>query len=308
MIYTSIEELVGHTPLFEAKNIEKEIKASARILCKLERFNPAGSAKDRVALNMIKDYESKGLLTKDTVIIEPTSGNTGIGLAAIGAARGLRTIIVMPDSMSEERILLMKAYGAELVLTPGAEGMVGAIAKAEEIQKSIPGSLIAGQFENPANPQAHYLSTGPEIWEDTNGQVDCFIAGAGTGGTISGTGKYLKEKKPNIKIIAFEPETSPLITKGFAGKHDLQGIGANFIPDNYDSSVVDEVITISDEEAYAMGRMMASKEGILVGITSGAALAAAQKISQRPEFQGKTIVCLMPDTGDRYLSTKMFKE
>jgi len=308
MIYTSVEQLVGHTPLFETKNIEKELDIKARILCKLERFNPAGSAKDRVALNMINDYEARGLLNKDTVIIEPTSGNTGIGLAAIGAARGLRTIIVMPDSMSEERILLMKAYGAELVLTPGAEGMVGAISKAEEIQKSIPGSLIAGQFENPANPQAHYLTTGPEIWEDTEGKVDCFIAGAGTGGTISGTGKFLKEKNPNIKIIAFEPETSPLITKGYAGKHDLQGIGANFIPANYDESVIDEVITITDEEAYEKGRLMASKEGILVGITSGAALAAAEKIARRPEFAGKTIVCLMPDTGDRYLSTKMFKE
>jgi len=308
MVYTSVEQLIGHTPLMELTNIEKELGLNARILAKLEMFNPAGSAKDRVALNMLRDYEQKGMLNKDTVIIEPTSGNTGIGLAAVGAARGLRTIIIMPDTMSKERQLLMTAYGAELILTPGKEGMKGAIAKAEELKAQIPGSIIAGQFSNPANPQAHYLTTGPEIWEDTEGNVDAFIAGAGTGGTISGTGKYLKEKNSDIDIIAIEPATSPLISKGYSGAHDLQGIGANFIPDNYDPSVIDEVMTITNEEAYEMGRLAGRKEGLLVGITSGAAIAGAVKLAQRPEYKGKTIVALLPDTGSRYLSTKMFIE
>jgi len=307
MIYTSIEQLVGNTPLMELTAIERELGLKARVLAKLEMFNPAGSAKDRVALNMLRDYESKGMINKDTVIIEPTSGNTGIGLAAIGTARGIRTIIVMPDTMSRERQLLMTALGAELILTPGADGMKGAIAKAAEIKEQIPGSIIAGQFDNPANPEAHYLTTGPEIWEATEGKVDAFIAGVGTGGTISGTGKYLKEKNSRIHIAAIEPATSPLISRGYSGKHDLQGIGANFIPENYDASVVDEVITITDEEAYEMGRLAGKKEGLLVGITSGAAIAGAAKLAVRAEYEGKVIVTLLPDTGSRYLSTKMFE-
>jgi len=306
MIYKSMEQLIGHTPLMELTNIEKELGLKARLLAKVEMFNPAGSVKDRVALNMIKDYEKRGMLHEHTVIIEPTSGNTGIGLAAVCSARGLKAIIVMPDSMSMERRLLMTAYGAELVLTPGSEGMKGAIAKAEELRAQIPGSIIAGQFENPANPEAHYLTTGPEIWEDTEGVIDYFVAGAGTGGTITGNARFLKEKKPSIKAVAVEPATSPLISKGIAGKHGLQGIGANFIPENYDASVVDEVLTVTDEDAYEMGRLLGRKEGLLVGITSGAALAASVQLAKRPENEGKTIVMVLPDTGSRYLSTKMF--
>jgi len=308
MIYTSMEQLIGHTPLMELRNVEKELGLNSKIFAKIEMFNPAGSIKDRVAINMLRDYEKRGMLKEGTVIIEPTSGNTGIGLAAVCAARGLKAIIVMPDSMSMERRLLMTAYGAELVLTPGSEGMKGAIAKAEELKEKIPGSIIAGQFDNPANPEAHYLTTGPEIWEDTDGVIDYFVAGAGTGGTITGNGRYLKEKKPDVKVVAVEPAGSPLISKGVAGKHDLQGIGANFIPENYDASVVDEVLTVTDEEAYEMGRLLGRKEGLLAGITSGAALAASVQLAKRPENAGKSIVMILPDTGTRYLSTKMFVE
>ena len=307
-IYKSVDELVGNTPLVELRNIEKSENLAARLLVKLEKANPAGSAKDRVAKAMLDDAEAKGIIGEGSVIIEPTSGNTGIGLAAIGAARGYRVIIVMPDSMSRERQLLMTAYGAELVLTEGKLGMVGAIAKAEELKKEIPGSIIAGQFENPANPAAHRVTTGPEIWNDTNGNVDIFVAGIGTGGTVSGTGEYLKCRNNNIKVVGVEPAGSPLLTKGIAGPHGLQGIGANFVPDNLDRDILDEIMTVTDDEAYAAGRAIARKEGLLVGISSGAALHAAIELAKRSENYGKTVVALLPDTGERYLSTKMFME
>ena len=307
-IYTSAAQLIGKTPLLELTNIAKNDGLKATVLAKLEGRNPAGSAKDRVALSMILDAEEKGILKPGSVIIEPTSGNTGIGLCSVAAARGYKCIIVMPDSMSMERRMLMKAYGAELVLTPGSEGMKGAIAKAEELAKEIPGSFIPGQFDNPANPQAHYESTGPEIWEDTAGEVDIFVAGVGTGGTITGVGRYLKERKPDVKIVAVEPAASPLLTKGAAGPHGIQGIGANFVPSVLDLSVVDEIMTVSDEDAIAAGRSMGRREGVLIGISSGACLHAAIEIAKREENAGKTIVALMPDAGDRYLSTKLYQE
>lgn len=307
-IYKSVSELTGHTPLMELRNIEDENRLCARVLAKLEMFNPAGSAKDRVAKAMLDDAEAKGLLASGGTIIEPTSGNTGIGLAAIGASRGYRVIIVMPDSMSIERRLLMTAYGAELVLTEGKKGMAGAVERAEELKSSIPGALILGQFENPANPAAHRVTTGPEIWEDTDGKVDIFVAGVGTGGTISGVGQYLKSRKNSVRIVAVEPKSSPLLSEGHAGPHGLQGIGANFIPTVLDRSIYDEIITVSDEEAYAAGRALAAHEGILAGISSGAALHAAIELAKRPENAGKCIVALLPDTGERYLSSPMFKE
>lgn len=307
-IYKSVSELTGHTPLMELRNIEDENRLCARVLAKLEMFNPAGSAKDRVAKAMLDDAEAKGLLASGGTIIEPTSGNTGIGLAAIGASRGYRVIIVMPDSMSIERRLLMTAYGAELVLTEGKKGMAGAVERAEELKSSIPGALILGQFENPANPAAHRVTTGPEIWEDTDGKVDIFVAGVGTGGTISGVGQYLKSRKISVRIVAVEPKSSPLLSEGHAGPHGLQGIGANFIPKALDRSIYDEIITVSDEEAYAAARALAAREGILAGISSGAALHAATELAKRPENAGKCIVALLPDTGERYLSSPMFKE
>lgn len=307
-IYKSVSELTGRTPLMELRNIEDENRFCARVLAKLEMFNPAGSAKDRVAKAMLDDAEAKGLLASGGTIIEPTSGNTGIGLAAIGASRGYRVIIVMPDSMSIERRLLMTAYGAELVLTEGKKGMAGAVERAEELKSSIPGALILGQFENPANPAAHRVTTGPEIWEDTDGKVDIFVAGVGTGGTISGVGQYLKSRKNSVRIVAVEPKSSPLLSEGHAGPHGLQGIGANFIPTVLDRSIYDEIITVSDEEAYAAGRALAAHEGILAGISSGAALHAATELAKRPENAGKCIVALLPDTGERYLSSPMFKE
>lgn len=307
-IYKSAEELIGNTPLMELSNFARLHELPARILGKLEGFNPGGSAKDRVAKAMLDDAESRGLIKPGAVIIEPTSGNTGIGLASVAAVRGYRAIIVMPDSMSAERRTLMKAFGAELVLTPGAEGMSGCIKKAEELAAEIPNSFIPGQFENPANPAAHYDTTGPEIWRDTEGKVDIFVAGAGTGGTISGVGKFLKEKNPNIKIIAVEPAASPLLSEGRFGSHGLQGIGANFVPEVLDTSIYDEIITVTDEAAYTAGREMGRSEGVLVGITSGAALWAAAQLAKRPENEGKVIVALLPDTGDRYLSTAMFAE
>lgn len=307
-IYKSVSELTGRTPLMELRNIEDENRLCARVLAKLEMFNPAGSAKDRVAKAMLDDAEAKGLLASGGTIIEPTSGNTGIGLAAIGASRGYRVIIVMPDSMSIERRLLMTAYGAELVLTEGKKGMAGAVERAEELKASIPGALILGQFENPANPAAHRVTTGPEIWEDTDGKVDIFVAGVGTGGTISGVGQYLKSRKNSVRIVAVEPKSSPLLSEGHAGPHGLQGIGANFIPTVLDRSIYDEIITVSDEEAYAAGRALAAREGILAGISSGAALHAAIELAKRPENAGKCIVALLPDTGERYLSSPMFKE
>lgn len=307
-IYRSVEELVGKTPLVELVNTEKRLGLDARLLVKLEMFNPAGSAKDRVALSMLNDAEERGLIGKGSVIIEPTSGNTGIGLAAIGAARGYRVIIVMPDSMSRERRLLMSAYGAELVLTDGALGMKGAIDKAEELKNSIPNSIVAGQFVNPANPAAHLGTTGPEIWDDIDGKVDIFVAGVGTGGTISGVGRYLKSKNAAVRTVAVEPSTSPLLSKGYAGKHGLQGIGANFVPDILDREVIDEIFTVSDDEAYTAARELGKHEGLLVGISSGAALHAAIELAKRPENSGKTIVALLPDTGERYLSTPMFSE
>ena len=305
MIYKNVSQLIGKTPVIELKNIENGL--GAKILAKLEFFNPAGSVKDRVAKNMIEKAEKEGRLKAGGVIIEPTSGNTGIGIAAVCASRGYKAIIVMPDTMSVERQRLMKAYGAELVLTDGTLGMQGAIAKAEELAESIEGSIIAGQFTNPANPEAHYLTTGPEIWEDTEGDIDFFVAGVGTGGTISGVGKYLKEKNPNIKIIGVEPAGSPFISKGEAGPHGLQGIGAGFIPETLDTSVMDEIITVSEKEAYNAGRALARCEGILTGITSGAATFAAMLVASRPENAGKTVVTLLPDTGERYLSTEMFR-
>lgn len=307
-IYKSVSEMTGHTPLMELRNIENDNKVFARVLAKLEMFNPGGSAKDRVAKAMLDDAEAKGILAPGGTIIEPTSGNTGIGAAAIGASRGYRVIIVMPDSMSVERRLLMKAYGAELVLTEGKKGMAGAVEKAEELKEAIPGSMILGQFENPANPAAHRVTTGPEIWEDTDGKVDIFVAGVGTGGTISGVGQYLKSRKKDVKIVAVEPAGSPLLSEGHAGPHGLQGIGANFVPKVLDTGIYDEIITVTDEEAYAAGRTLAAREGILCGITSGAALHAALKLAKRPENAGKCIVAFMPDTGERYLSSPMFKE
>lgn len=307
-IYTSVDQLVGKTPLLELTNLERQFGLKARLLAKLEYLNPAGSAKDRVAKYILNDAEEKGILTKDSVIVEPTSGNTGIGLAAIAAARGYRVIIVMPDSMSAERRLLMTAYGAELVLTEGAKGMGGAIAKAEELAKKIPGAFLAGQFVNPANPRAHFETTGPEIWEDTDGAVDFFVAGVGTGGTITGTGSYLKSKKPQVQIVAVEPSDSPVLSQGKAGAHKLQGIGAGFIPEILDTTVYDEVIPVTSEDAFETGRMLGKREGVLVGISSGAALWAAIEVAKRPENEGKTVVVLLPDTGDRYLSTEMYAE
>lgn len=306
-IYKSIEELIGKTPLLELTNMEKELGLQATLMAKVEALNPGGSAKDRVAKRMVEDAEKAGILKAGATIIEPTSGNTGIGLAVMAAARGYRAIIVMPDSMSMERRLLMTAFGAELVLTEGAKGMSGAIEKAEELAKEIPNSFIPGQFDNPSNPAAHYETTGPEIWEDTDGKVDIFVAGIGTGGTITGTGRYLKEQNPNVKIIGVEPASSPLLTKGEAGPHGLQGIGANFVPSILDTEIYDEVIPVTEEEAYEAGRTIARREGLLVGISAGAALHAAVEVAKRPENAGKNIVVLLPDTGDRYLSTPMFQ-
>ncbi len=306
-IYTSADQLIGGTPLLELKNIEKEEGLFARILAKLEYLNPAGSVKDRIAKAMIDDAEKKGLLKEGSVIIEPTSGNTGIGLASVAAARGYQIIIVMPETMSVERRQLMKAYGAHLVLTKGDEGMKGAIAKAEELAKEIPGSFIPGQFSNPANPAAHQAATGPEIWADTEGKVDLFVAGVGTGGTITGVGRYLKSQNPNIKVVAVEPAGSPVLSKGTAGTHKIQGIGAGFLPDVLDTNVYDEIITVENEDAFAAGKEMGRREGVLVGISSGAAIWAAISLAKRPENQNKTIVVLLPDTGDRYLSTPLFQ-
>ena len=305
-IYTSITQLIGNTPLMELTALEKEEKLAARLLAKLEYLNPAGSVKDRVAFAMILDAEEKGLLKPGAVIIEPTSGNTGIGLAAVAAGRGYKTVLVMPDSMSAERQQLLKAYGAELVLTPGALGMTGAIQKAEELAASIPGSFIPAQFDNPANPAAHKATTGPEIWRDTDGKVDIFVAGVGTGGTLSGTGAYLKEQNPNVQVVAVEPAGSPLLGGGKAGPHGLQGIGANFIPKVLDRDVIDRVMAVTEEQAYEAGRLLGRSEGILVGISSGAALYAAMELAKLPENAEKTIVVLLPDTGDRYLSTPLF--
>lgn len=307
-IYRSVDELIGKTPLLELSNIEKEIGLKATLLAKLEYLNPAGSAKDRPAKAMLDKAEKDGILKPDSVIIEPTSGNTGIGLASVGAARGYRVIIVMPDSMSVERRQLMKAYGTELVLTPGSEGMAGAIKKADELAKEIPNSFIPGQFVNRENAEAHKRTTGPEIYEDTDGNIDIFVAGVGTGGTITGVGEYLKEKDPNIKIIAVEPKNSPYLSKGEKGAHGLQGIGAGFVPEILNTSIYDEVVTVTEEDAYNAGRLIARKEGVLVGISSGAALSAAVEMAKRPENENKTIVVLLPDTGDRYLSTPMFSE
>ncbi len=305
-IYTSVSQLIGNTPLVELTNIERELELKAKLIAKVELFNPAGSVKDRVAMAMILDAEEKGKLKNSSVIIEPTSGNTGIGIAAVAAARGYRAIIVMPDSMSIERRQLMKAYGAELVLSPGAEGMPGAIEAANKLAAEIPDSFVAGQFVNPANVKAHYTTTGPEIYADTDGAVDIFVAGVGTGGTITGVGKYLKEKKPSVKIVAVEPKGSPVLSKGKKGKHGIQGIGAGFVPEILDTGIYDEVIAVSDDDSFRMGRLIGAKEGLLVGISSGAALYAASELAKRDENAGKTIVALLPDTGDRYLSTKLF--
>ena len=307
-IYTSVAQLIGKTPLLALNNIAKHDGLNSAVLAKLEGCNPAGSAKDRVALSMIQDAEEKGILKPGSVIIEPTSGNTGIGLCSVAAARGYKCIIVMPDSMSMERRLLMTAFGGELVLTPGAGGMSAAIARAEELAKEIPGSWIAGQFVNPANPKAHYLTTGPEIWEDTDGNVDIFVAGIGTGGTITGTARYLKEKNPNVKIVGVEPADSPLITEGKAGPHGIQGIGANFIPEILDTGLLDEVFTVTTEEAYAAGRRLGTEEGILAGISAGAALHTALELAKKEEHAGKTIVALLPDSGERYLTTPMYQK
>ena len=307
-IYSSADQLIGHTPLLELKHIESEYGLRARLLAKLEYFNPAGSVKDRIAKKMLDDAEAAGKLTKESVIIEPTSGNTGIGLASVAAARGYRIIIVMPETMSVERRQLMKAYGAELVLTEGAKGMKGAIAKAEELAKEIPHSFIPGQFVNPSNPQAHYETTGPEIFADTDGAVDVFVAGVGTGGTVTGTGRYLKEKKPSVRVVAVEPASSAVLSTGVAGAHKIQGIGAGFVPEILDTKIYDEIVKVTNEDAFATGRLMGRREGVLVGISSGAALWAAIEVAKRPENEGKTVVVLMPDTGDRYLSTPLFAD
>ena len=307
-IYTSADQLIGYTPLLELTHIEKNNGLEAKVLAKLEYLNPAGSVKDRIAKAMLDDAEAKGLLKPDSVIIEPTSGNTGIGLASVAAARGYRIIIVMPETMSVERRQLMKAYGAELVLTEGAKGMKGAIAKADELAKELPNSFIPGQFVNPANPAAHKATTGPEIWEDTDGKVDIFVAGVGTGGTITGVGEYLKSQNPNVKVVAVEPASSPVLSKGTAGAHKIQGIGAGFVPDVLDTKVYDEIIPVANEDAFAAGKEAGRSEGVLVGISAGAALWAAIELAKRPENKGKTIVALLPDTGDRYLSTPLFEE
>ncbi len=307
-VYTSADQLVGKTPLLELVHIEKAEGLEAKVLGKLEYFNPAGSVKDRIAKAMIDDAEQRGLLKDGSVIIEPTSGNTGIGLASVAAARGYRIIIVMPETMSVERRQLMKAYGAELVLTEGAKGMKGAIAKADELAKEIPGSFIPGQFVNPANPAVHKATTGPEIWEDTDGKVDIFVAGVGTGGTVTGVGEYLKSQNPNVKVVAVEPASSPVLSKGVAGSHKIQGIGAGFVPDVLDTKVYDEIIPVENEDAFATGKLIGKKEGVLVGISSGAAVWAAIQLAKRPENKGKTIVALLPDTGDRYLSTPLFAD
>ncbi|MBS6499843.1 cysteine synthase A [Slackia sp.] len=307
-VYTSIDQLIGNTPLLELSNIEKNLDLKAKVLVKLEYFNPAGSVKDRIAKAMLDDAEAAGKLNKDSVIIEPTSGNTGVGLASVAAARGYRLIITMPETMSVERRLLMKAYGAELVLTDGAKGMKGAIAKAEELTAEIPNSFIAGQFTNPANPQAHIKTTGPEIWNDTEGKVDVFVAGVGTGGTVTGVGKYLKSQNPDVKVVAVEPASSPVLSKGTAGAHKIQGIGAGFVPDTLDTSVYDEVIAVENDDAFETGRLVGHSEGVLVGISSGAAVWAAIELAKRLENEGKTIVALLADTGERYLSTPLFTE
>lgn len=307
-VYTSIDQLIGNTPLLELSNIEKNLDLKAKVLVKLEYFNPAGSVKDRIAKAMLDDAEAAGKLNKDSVIIEPTSGNTGVGLASVAAARGYRLIITMPETMSVERRLLMKAYGAELVLTDGAKGMKGAIAKAEELTAEIPNSFIAGQFTNPANPQAHIKTTGPEIWNDTEGKVDVFVAGVGTGGTVTGVGTYLKSQNPDVKVVAVEPASSPVLSKGTAGAHKIQGIGAGFVPDTLDTSVYDEVIAVENDDAFETGRLVGYSEGVLVGISSGAAVWAAIELAKRPENEGKTIVALLADTGERYLSTPLFTE
>ena len=307
-IYTSADQLIGKTPLLELAHIEKEEKLEATVLAKLEYFNPAGSVKDRIAKAMIDEAEAKGLLKPDSVIIEPTSGNTGIGLASVAAARGYRIIIVMPETMSMERRQLMKAYGAELVLTEGSKGMKGAIAKADELANEIPNAFIPGQFVNPANPAAHYATTGPEIWEDTDGKVDIFVAGVGTGGTVTGVGQYLKAQNPAVQVVAVEPASSPVLSQGTAGAHKIQGIGAGFVPDVLDTTVYDEIIAVKNEDAFAAGRRVGRAEGVLVGISSGAAVWSAIELAKRPENKGKTIVALLPDTGDRYLSTALFGE
>ena len=307
-IYTSADQLIGKTPLLELTHIEKKYGLKAKVLAKLEYFNPAGSVKDRIARKMLDDAEAAGKLTPDSVIIEPTSGNTGIGLASVAAARGYRIIIVMPETMSVERRQLMKAYGAELVLTEGAKGMKGAIAKADELAKEIPNSFVPGQFVNPSNPKAHYETTGPEIFEDTDGEVDIFVAGVGTGGTVTGVGEYLKDKKPGVKVVAVEPETSAVLSTGVAGAHKIQGIGAGFVPDVLDTKVYDEIIPVSNEDAFETGKLIGKSEGVLVGISSGAAAYAAIELAKRPENEGKTIVVLLPDTGDRYLSTPLFQD
>lgn len=308
MIYTSVEQLIGHTPLLELSRIEEEDHLEARVLAKLEYFNPAGSSKDRVALAMIDDAQRRGLLRPGATIIEPTSGNTGIGLACVAASRGYRVIIVMPDTMSVERRQLLRAYGAQLVLTDGSRGMKGAIEKAQELSRDLPGSFIPGQFDNPANPAAHSAGTGPEIWEDTQGRVDVFVAGVGTGGTITGAGRYLKQQNPDLSVVAVEPADSPLLSGGRAGPHPIQGIGANFVPSILDTGVYDEIVTVTGADAFAAGRRMGRTEGVLVGISSGAALWAALEQAKRPDNRGKTIVALLPDAGDRYLSTAMFSE
>lgn len=307
-IYTSMDQMIGRTPLLELCRIQQQLGLEARVLAKLEYLNPAGSVKDRAALSMIRDAEQKGLLKEGSVIVEPTSGNTGIGLAAVAAARGYRVVIVMPETMSLERRQLMRAYGAELVLTEGSKGMSGAVEKAQQLVQQIPGAFLAGQFTNPANPQAHFETTGPEIWQDTEGHVDVFVAGVGTGGTITGVGRYLKSQDPAVHIVGVEPAASPLLSKGTAGPHKIQGIGANFVPQVLDTAIYDELLAVTDQDAFAAGRLMARTEGVLVGISSGAALWAAVELAKRPENRGKTIVTLLPDTGDRYMSTGMFDD